>query len=339
MDKRLAAERTRMYKVLAESHPLYFGDPLKLMEGPAFSGTAYGEYEKSGGGFLGAIVSVVAAVATGGASLGFTTLASTLMTVSLGATVVGAITGNETISKIGSVLGLAGGVASLATKGVLGETAKGWAGSAEGMFKEATGSAAKAIGSTVVDAGEALNAAQSAPVTPDTLGVITPDAAGAPPATKGLMASPSPSPMGDAGGAGLRASTQSSFPMGDAGGTGVGPIRPKVDAPAGEEGFFSGMLKLANNNKGLTQIGADAVKGLLTPEKEVTEEEKRALDSRSSYYDAQTAQTLSTTALQKQAEANASAQPTVNPMIEQKFNLRQRGLISTVRQPVTQQAR
>ena len=73
MDKRIALQRTRMYAALRESHPLYFGDPLKFY---GYGGPAWGERNGSGGGFIGTALSIGAAILTDGASLGFTTLSS-----------------------------------------------------------------------------------------------------------------------------------------------------------------------------------------------------------------------------------------------------------------------
>lgn len=109
--------------------------------GNAFSGPAYGEYEKSKG--LGMILGVVASVLTMGAALPM--LAGSVgMQIAGGAmmaggvlTGVGAITGNQKLMKVGGILSLAGGLGGMAVNsGLLGSTA--------GVGVNATGSEALA---------------------------------------------------------------------------------------------------------------------------------------------------------------------------------------------------
>lgn len=125
-----------MYAALREAHPLYFGDPLTFYSDAAYRGPAYGE--KLGGG--GALVGAVLAVATGGASLGFTTLASTLTTISVIGGIVGAVTGNKTFSTIGALAGLGGAFMSLSSAGSLGDGLKDWSSGMEKSFGTATSS-------------------------------------------------------------------------------------------------------------------------------------------------------------------------------------------------------
>lgn len=135
MDKRLAAERTRMYAAMREINPLYFGDPLKYTGDPAFSGPAYGEYNKSGGGFIGAVVQVGLAFATGG----FSTIASSIATIGSIVSAVGQITGNQSLSKLGTVASLVGGVGVAANNGLFGEGVKNWANQMDNSIMQSIG--------------------------------------------------------------------------------------------------------------------------------------------------------------------------------------------------------
>lgn len=131
MNKQIALQRTRMYAAFRESHPIYFGDPIKFY---GYGGPAWGEKNGSSGGFIGAALGIGAAIFTGGASLGFTTLASTLATVSLIGSVVGAVTGNKAFSQIGMIAGLGSAFMSLSSAGKLGDDLQGWAKSTEKGF-------------------------------------------------------------------------------------------------------------------------------------------------------------------------------------------------------------
>lgn len=163
MDKRIAAERTRMYKAIRELHPLYFGDPMTFYaHGAAYTGDPFGgpmmrEYNGSGGGLIGAVIGVVAAVATGGASLGFTTLASTLSTIGLVSSVVGAVTGNKIFSTIGAVAGLGSAFMSLSSAGTFGDGLQSWAtdtnASIMGSATQTAAPVTDAIVNNVSDAG------------------------------------------------------------------------------------------------------------------------------------------------------------------------------------------
>lgn len=133
MDKMLAAERTRMYRIIREAHPLYFGDPLKFYssgiahtEDP-FGGPAAREFNGSGGGFVGAAIGIGAAILTGGASLGFTTIAQGLSTIALVTGVVGAVTGNKVFGTISALAGLGSGFMTLAGSGTFGTEMQQWA--------------------------------------------------------------------------------------------------------------------------------------------------------------------------------------------------------------------
>lgn len=125
MDSRIAMQRTLMYKAMRETYPLYFGDPLELRRSQlsGFDGTAYGQRNGGGAGLIGAVL----AVATGGASLGFTTLASTLSTISVVGSVVGAVTGNKTFSTIGAMAGLGATFMNLSSAGTFGKEMQSWA--------------------------------------------------------------------------------------------------------------------------------------------------------------------------------------------------------------------
>lgn len=147
MNKQIALQRTRMYAALRESHPLYFGDPLEFHRSQlsGFSGPAYEQRNGGGAGLIGAVL----AVATGGASLGFTTLASTLSTISLVSSVVGAVTGNKTFSTIGALAGLGGAFMNLSSAGTFGDGLKSWAADTNTSIM---GSGAAQAGAPVSDA-------------------------------------------------------------------------------------------------------------------------------------------------------------------------------------------
>lgn len=182
MNKQLALQRTRMYAALRESHPLYFGDPLEFHSSQlsGFSGPAYEQRNGGGAGLIGAVL----AVATGGMSLGFTTLASTLSTISLVGSVVGAVTGNKAFSTIGAIAGFGGAFMNLSAAGTFGDGLKDWSGTMEKTFSSTAqnisssaaatanptmtpGTATVEAGSpsaSVVDQATDLNLAQNAPV-------------------------------------------------------------------------------------------------------------------------------------------------------------------------------
>lgn len=132
MNKQIALQRTRMYAALRESHPLYFGDPLEFHSSQlsGFSGPAYEQRNGGGAGLIGAVLAVV----TGGVSLGFATLASTLSTISLVGSVIGAVTGNKAFSTIGAIAGLGGAFMNLSAAGTFGDGLKDWSGTMEKTF-------------------------------------------------------------------------------------------------------------------------------------------------------------------------------------------------------------
>ena len=142
MNKQIALQRTRMYAALRESHPIYFGDPVKFY---GYGGPAWGERNSGGAGLLGAVL----AVATGGASLGFTTLASSLTTISLVSSVVGAVTGNKALSTFGAIAGLSGTFMNLSAAGTFGKDMAQWAGDTNVSIM---GSGAEQVAAPVQDA-------------------------------------------------------------------------------------------------------------------------------------------------------------------------------------------
>jgi len=142
MNKQIALQRTRMYAAFRESHPLYFGDPVKFY---GYGGPAWGERNSGGAGLLGAVL----AVATGGASLGFTTLASSLATISLVSSVVGAVTGNKALSTFGAITGLSGTFMNLSAAGTFGKDMAQWAGDTNVSIM---GSGAEQVAAPVQDA-------------------------------------------------------------------------------------------------------------------------------------------------------------------------------------------
>ena len=149
MNKQIALQRTRMYAALRESHPLYFGDPLEFHRSQlaGFSGTAYEQRNGGGAGLIGAVL----AVATGGASLGFATLASTLTTISLVGSVVGAVTGNKAFSTIGAIAGLGSTFMSLSSAGTFGDGMKQWAGDTNASIMGTTTQSAAPVSDAIVN--------------------------------------------------------------------------------------------------------------------------------------------------------------------------------------------
>lgn len=140
----------RTYMSLAVSRAL---ETMELVGDP-FGGPAFGEREKS----LKSIIKIAAvglAVVTGGTSMGFSlaAIASTATYVGMGMTVVGAVTGNKNLLKIGGVLTLAGGLTTMAIQA--GYVAGGVVGQAGGAFAPAE----------AATAGSAAVPAAAAPVT------------------------------------------------------------------------------------------------------------------------------------------------------------------------------
>jgi len=147
------------------------GDPM--------SGAAYGEYLKSKGvGMVIGVVAAVAAVWTGGASLGLwagasgaTAVTATTLGAQLAAgammaggvmTGVGIVTGNKNLTKIGGVLSLAGGLGSLLTAPSAGTSTMGTVANADKTAAAVQASAE--MGSTAttgaVEAGSSAGATE-----------------------------------------------------------------------------------------------------------------------------------------------------------------------------------
>lgn len=143
-----------MTRAMALEHPI--GDP--------YGGAAYGERNEPVSAILaiGTMMGTYAAAGTFAAM----TLAQGLMFAGAALSLVGNVSGNKTLSRVGMVVGIAGGVGSLfdiGTSATLGETFGfgGGEGAAQGI-SSATGSAAQ-LGQTPNVAAEALPVQNAAP--------------------------------------------------------------------------------------------------------------------------------------------------------------------------------
>jgi hypothetical protein len=174
---------------------------VEMPAGDPTGGAAYGERRDP----VSAIVSIATMVGTGGAVMaGTATLMQGLAFAGAAIGLVGNVTGNKTLSKIGMVTGLAGGVGMLA-EGVLGTTIGGTMGETFGYGAGAapvanagpsfaadslsqTANPAAAVQPPVVD-GVMQGGAQTMPVDPGSAALTRPlDAAG--PAAQNLNAGP-----------------------------------------------------------------------------------------------------------------------------------------------------
>lgn len=244
------------------------GDPM--------SGAAYGEYLKSKA--VGAVIGVVAAVAavwTGGASLGLwagasgaTAVTATTVGAQLAAgammaggvmTGVGIVTGNKNLTKIGGVLSLAGGLGSLltapsaaaSTTGAgLGETASETYINSGGMGSTATTGAVEAGSSAGATATPTASlGSDKAALDVGTISGTEPVAQAASPAA---TATPTATPSATAPTDGLNVAnnTYNGTP---------------IQLPNSGQGIlgqaFDGVSKFAKDNKPLIEIASKAISG------------------------------------------------------------------------------
>ena len=291
----------RYYRRMFADMPI--GDPM--------SGAAYGEYLKSKAlGMVIGVVSAVAAVWTGGASLAAMSASgawSVGSAISAGAMVaggvmsgVGAVTGNKKLMKIGGVLSLAGGIGTMMTGGIGGAGAAAETGgtAASPVATETTSVAGETLSSNIGDAFGQTTTATAQPVgmADSTLAV---DATGASTGSTATgydlgsgVAAPKPTPTIDAG-SGLQAAggtntipapldvSSPMAPTPSAGGGILGDTLSKVgDAASGAGKFFK-------DNKELVEIGGKMLMGATDPERELT-------GAKQALYDAQTTATNAT---------------------------------------------
>jgi len=322
MNKQLALQRTRMYAALRESHPLYFGDPLEFHRSQlsGFSGPAYEQRNGGGAGLIGAVL----AVATGGMSLGFTTLASTLSTISVIGSVVGAVTGNKTFSTIGALAGLGGAFMNLSSAGTFGKDLQTWAADTNTsiMGTGATQTAAPvqdAIVNNVSNAGvvgadtvsQTMEAGGNANSLTDanfqnTSGVVdTPASVPADAAVKGGLAADPANVAADAvGGAAPAASTNPAIDIAKAGepvnsmsaaaqqGGNLAQIKAASSGIDTGTSLFDRISEFANKNKALTEMALKGVQGMYQSpqDKAYKEAQTTSANAMAGLYDAKTAE-------------------------------------------------
>lgn len=355
MNKQIALQRTRMYAALRESHPLYFGDPLEFHSSQlsGFSGPAYEQRNGGGAGLIGAVL----AVATGGVSLGFATLASTLSTISLVGSVIGAVTGNKAFSTIGAIAGLGGAFMNLSAAGTFGDGLKDWSGTMEKTFSSTaqniSSSAAPTGGDTftpgtptveagspsasMVDQATDLNLQQSSgvldpaatqagnglidvgssglssPLDTATNGIVDPLASnveGTGAAVEATASAPAATP-----------SSNSALNISNAGdpatamaakaaqGGNLAQIKAASSGIDTGTSLFDRISKFANDNKELTKMALEGVKGMYQ-----SPQDKALKESQMSAYDAQANRNNVLAGIEQQQAANGSAVPNVRGM-------------------------
>jgi hypothetical protein len=337
MNKQIALQRTRMYTALRESHPLYFGDPVRFY---GYGGPAWGERNSGGAGLIGAAL----AVATGGASLGFATLASTLSTISLVSSVVGSITGNKAFSTLGAIAGLGGTFMNLSSAGQFGKDMQTWAVdtntsimgsgatqaaapvqdaivnnvSTAGVTGANTVSEAMATGGGIDSLGQTnlanadsisqYNAlkADSGLINEPTMLAVDGTAAGAPPlsadAATGVPAATNPA-LDTAATASGEPSLMSRVASPEKTAAAVKAAAGGIDTG---ENLFDKILQFGKENKELSQVALTGLQGMYTsPEKEAL------MRSQTSAYDSQANRNNILAGIEQQNAANASAIPTV----------------------------
>lgn len=245
------------------------GDPM--------SGAAYGEYLKSKGvGMVIGVVAAVAAVWSGGASLGWwvgasgttavtaTTLGGQLAAGAMMAggvmSGVGIVTGNKNLTKIGGVLSLAGGLGSLLTAPSAGTSTMGTVANADKTAAAVQASAE--MGSTAttgaVEAGSSAGATEKlmaslgsdrAALDVGTISGTEPVAQAASPAATATPTA-TPSTTAPADGLNVANNTYNGTP---------------IQLPESGKGIigqaFDGVSKFANDNKALIEIGSKAISG------------------------------------------------------------------------------
>ncbi len=311
----------RYYRRMFADMPI--GDPM--------SGAAYGEYLKSKAlGMVIGVVSAVAAVWTGGASLAAMSASgawSVGSALSAGAMVaggvmsgVGAVTGNKKLMKIGGVLSLAGGIGTMMTGGIGGAGAAAETGTtaATPVATETTTVAGDTLSSKIGDAfGQTADVAKTSGMADSTLSV---QGASSGSTSTGYdlgsgVATPKPTPTIDSGSG-----------LAGAGGTNSIPAPLDVSSPlaptasAGGSGILgdtlSGAGKFFKDNKELVEIGGKMLMGATDPERDLT-------GAKQALYDAQTTATNATanatnqqaTSLQQRRELEAQQAKNANTQI------------------------
>jgi hypothetical protein len=265
---------TRRPMVMALSDADVIGDP--------FGGPASGSREKSKG--LGMVIGVVAAVATAGAGMALWSTGTLAGQLAGGAMIaggvmsgVGAVTGNQKLSKIGGYLSLAGGIGGFAAgaMGGLGANAAGEAASMTDVLREKSMSFGEMFDKATGGAGKAVDTAAQATITTgsEAAGGVT-DAW-----SIGETVSPSVAGSGSATGAVADAAKQTLSVNGTAGGTGSGTgmlnfnaaevakqkaaVDAATQAAAWDKGILPGLGEFGKQNSGLLQIGGQALSGMM----------------------------------------------------------------------------
>jgi len=309
----------RHYRRVFAEMPI--GDPT--------SGAAYGEYLKSKGiGMVIGIVSAVAAVATGGASLAAMSASgawSVGSALSAGAMVaggvmsgVGAVTGNKKLMKIGGVLSLAGGIGTMMTGGIGGAGAAAETGTANAapVTAEATSTAGdtlnSAIGDSLTTSAEAAKASSTA--IPKELAVdAVPGASSGSTSTGYDLGSGLAAPKQSLAPTTANAPTDLGSGLQSAGGTNtIAPVDAAASATGGGGGSGGGILadaynkagdiasgagKFFKDNKEMVEIGGKMLMGATDPERDLTGAKQALLDAQT------TAQSATANATNQQASS------------------------------------
>lgn len=269
----------------------------EMVVGNAHSGPAFGQYEKSKG--IGMVLGVVASVATMGAATPLLLTGATLASQIAGGVMmaggvlsgVGAVTGNKKLSKIGGVLSLAGGLGGLASGGFSGLTSvSGVAATAEvPSATTAMASLTESISPTITQAAEA-----------GTLAL--------PGANSAAELSAGASGLGE----GLGGAANATAEAAKQGGGGL--LNSAANTASGGGGILDKALKFANENKGLMEIGAKGVSGLIgsamegNDKQDLIASQAKENDAKSSYYNANAASVAADTKLKEQQQANMANQ-------------------------------
>jgi hypothetical protein len=241
--------------------------------GDPFGGPAYGERNMP-------LVAVVAAVGAAStiATVGIAAMSALQVIAAVGAITagIGVVTGNEKLTKIGSIMGLAGGIGAFAqSQGWLGAeagmsateaaTSAGTQGAQAAQVTEAAGANVAELAQGGADVGKALESA--APAT----GVeqVVETAQGglmAPPAETALQpATTAPGAMPSAPAATGSINTAAELQNWDRSNL---PIGNSTAASTSWLDNFKGVGKFMDDNKMLTSIGSSAIGGMFDEEKE-----------------------------------------------------------------------
>lgn len=221
-------------RAMALDHPV--GDPT--------GGAAYGERRDP----ISAIISIATMAGTGAAVMaGTATLMQGLAFAGAAIGLVGNVTGNKTLSKIGMITGIAGGVGMLA-EGVMGQAIGGTMGETFGYGAGAVNAAPSAAAAPTIGNQAAGNVAEAAQV------ASTPVEAAMGPTPVGAEQLAS-APSGPAA-SNLNAGPGAGAPSLNAGPGGTAPVNANYDLLAGQAPAGSGLQARPGSGLNLSSAGA-----------------------------------------------------------------------------------